>query len=165
MNKIVKKIHYVWLGGKPLPPNVKECIKSWRKYCPDYEIIQWNESNFDTDKYLWVKEAISCKKYAFAADVIRCLVLNKYGGLYLDTDVELKKKIDDFLCAGFVAGFLNNHFLSDVMKSVTEDGIDLNTGKPVLGFGINTGFIYSNANHPVVKELLNQVYGGVIHTS
>lgn len=160
MNKIIKKIHYVWLGGKPLPPNVKECIKSWRKYCPDYEIIQWDERNFDIDKYLWVKEALLNKKFAFAADVIRCLVLKKYGGLYLDTDVELKKNIDDFLCAGFVAGFLNNHFLSDVMKDVTEDGLYLKTGKSVQGFGINTGFIYSKPNHPVVNVLLEQVYGG-----
>lgn len=87
MKEIVKKIHYVWLGGKPLPPSVKYCIDSWRKKCPAYEIIQWDETNFAVDKYRWVREALQRKQYAFAADVIRCLVLQKYGGLYLDTDV------------------------------------------------------------------------------
>lgn len=77
---MIKKIHYVWLGGKPLPANVKSSIASWKACMPDWEIIQWDESNFDINKYRWVKEAISMKRYAFAADFIRLYVLNEIGG-------------------------------------------------------------------------------------
>lgn len=77
---MIKKLHYVWLGGKPLPKNVLSCISSWRKHMPDWEIIQWDESNFDIQKFRWVKEAISIKRYAFAADFIRLYVLNAAGG-------------------------------------------------------------------------------------
>lgn len=159
MKEIVKKIHYVWLGGKPLPPSVKYCIDSWRKKCPSYEIIQWDETNFAVDKYRWVREALSRKQYAFAADVIRCLVLQKYGGLYLDTDVELMKSIDDSINNDFVVSFLNNHFKTGVMAHVDENGIDKLSGKQISGFGINTGFIYSAPNHPVINRLLSDVYG------
>lgn len=78
---MIKKIHYVWFGGKPLPENVKSCINSWKRYLPDWEIIQWNESNFDTNHFRWVREALSVKKYAFAADFVRLYVLNKMGGI------------------------------------------------------------------------------------
>lgn len=77
---MIKKLHYVWLGGKPLPSAVKSCINSWKKNLPDWEIVQWNENNFDIDKYPWAKEALEDKKYAFAADFIRFCVLNTYGG-------------------------------------------------------------------------------------
>ena len=77
---MIKKLHYVWFGGKPIPPNVNDCIESWKRYLPDWEIIQWNESNFDVNKYQWVREAIAQKKYAFAADFVRLYVLNKFGG-------------------------------------------------------------------------------------
>lgn len=160
MKEIVKKIHYVWLGGKPLPPSVKYCISSWRKKCPSYEIIQWDETNFDVDMYCWVREALQRKQYAFAADVIRCLVLQKYGGLYLDTDVELMKCVDDTISNNFVVGFLNNHYKTDMMSHIDENGIDTRTGKQISGFGINTGFIYSAPNHPVINKLLSDVYGG-----
>lgn len=79
INSMIKKIHYVWLGGKPLPASVKSCIRSWKKYMPDWEIIQWNESNFDINRYRWVKEALEMKQYAFAADFIRLCVLDKWG--------------------------------------------------------------------------------------
>lgn len=68
---MIKKIHYVWLGGKPLPAAVKSSIKSWKKYCPDWDIVRWDETNFPIAKYKWVYEAIGVKKYAFAADFIR----------------------------------------------------------------------------------------------
>lgn len=77
---MIKKLHYVWFGGSSLPASVKKCIESWKKNCSDWEIIQWNESNFPIEDYRWVKEAISCGKYAFAADYVRLHVLNKFGG-------------------------------------------------------------------------------------
>ena len=92
---IPKKIHYCWFGGNPLPNDVKEYIASWRKYCPDYEIIEWNEQNFDISCNAYVKEAYDAKKWAFVADYARLKVLYEFGGIYMDTDVEVVKTFDD----------------------------------------------------------------------
>lgn len=100
---IPKKIHYCWFGGNPLPNDVKEYIASWRKYCPDYEIIEWNEQNFDISCNAYVKEAYDAKKWAFVADYARLKVLYEFGGIYMDTDVEVVKTFDDLLnCQAFM---------------------------------------------------------------
>ena len=99
---IPKKIHYIWLGGKELPKMVKKCMKSWKKYCPDYEIIRWDESNLNLDINRYCRQAYDSKKYAFASDVLRFEVLKNEGGIYLDVDVELIKPLDDLLdCKAF----------------------------------------------------------------
>ena len=100
--KIPKIIHYCWFGGNPLPDIVQKCIESWKKYCPDYEIIKWDESNFDVNCCDYAKEAYEAKKWAFVSDYCRFYVLNKQGGIYLDTDVELIKPIDNLLDCSFV---------------------------------------------------------------
>ena len=87
--KIPKIIHYCWFGGNPLPDAAKKCIETWKKYCPDYEIVEWNESNFDVNCCDYVKEAYEAKKWAFVSDVARLLIVYKLGGVYLDTDVEI----------------------------------------------------------------------------
>ncbi len=94
---IPKKIHYMWFGEKPLPDRLKRCIDSWYKVCPDYEIIQWNESNYDVHKNRFVSEAYDNKKYGFIPDYARLDVLYRIGGIYMDTDVELRKTLDDLL--------------------------------------------------------------------
>ena len=94
---IPKKIHYCWFGGNPLPEDVKEYIASWRKYCPDYEIIEWNESNFDINCCAYVKEAYEAKKWAFVTDYVRLYALYHHGGIYMDTDVEVVKSLNDLL--------------------------------------------------------------------
>ena len=86
---IPKVIHYVWVGGKPLPSFQQKCIASWRKHLPDYEIKEWNEQNFDINSNRYCKEAYEAKKYAFVSDYIRISVLCQYGGIYMDTDVEV----------------------------------------------------------------------------
>ncbi len=98
-----KYIHYCWFGGKPLPKLAKKCIKSWKKYLPDYEIIEWNESNVDLNECSFVKEAYENKKWAFVADYVRTKVLDKMGGIYFDTDMEITKDISHL--------FKNNTFL------------------------------------------------------
>ena len=80
---IPKIIHYIWLGGKPLPKIAEKCIKSWKKYCPDYEIKRWDESNIDLNKYSFAKDAYESKKYAFASDVFRTDILFSEGGVEL----------------------------------------------------------------------------------
>ena len=94
---IPKKIHYCWFGGKDLPDDVKKCIQSWKKYCPDYEIVQWDESNYDLTKNDYVKYTYENKKYAFLTDYVRLDIIYNEGGIYLDTDVELIKPLDDLL--------------------------------------------------------------------
>lgn len=95
---IPKIIHYCWFGGNPKPKLAKKCIKSWEKYCPDYQIIEWNESNFDISSApLYVRQAYEARKWAFVTDYVRLKVVYENGGIYLDTDVEIIKPIDDLL--------------------------------------------------------------------
>ena len=102
---IPKIIHYCWFGGNELPESAKMCIESWKKYCPDYEIIEWNETNCDLDCCAYVREAYHAKKWAFITDVIRLHVLVEYGGIYMDTDVEVLKSLDNILPYEAVSGF------------------------------------------------------------
>lgn len=90
---IPKKIHYIWIGNNEKPKKIIECIASWKKFMPDYEIIEWNEKNFNINECEYAKEAYHNKKWAFVSDYIRFKVLYENGGIYLDTDVELLKKI------------------------------------------------------------------------
>ena len=94
---IPKRIHYIWFGGNPLTPLAKKCIASWRRFCPDYDIVRWDESNFDDGGNRYFQEALAAKKWAFASDYVRLCALIRDGGIYMDTDVELIKPIDDAL--------------------------------------------------------------------
>lgn len=102
--EIPKKIHYCWFGGKPLDELGQKCLNSWKKYFPDYEIIEWNESNFDINSCQYVKEAYQGKKWAFVSDYVRFKILYKHGGVYFDTDVEVVKSFDDILDKGNFMG-------------------------------------------------------------
>lgn len=101
---IPKVIHYCWFGGNPLSELAVKCIESWRKYCPDYEIKEWNESNYDVYKIPYIAQAYQAKKYAFVSDYARFDILYQYGGVYFDTDVEVIKPIDALLQKGPFAG-------------------------------------------------------------
>lgn len=103
-NQIPKVIHYCWFGGNSLPELAKKCIASWRKYLPDYEIKEWNESNFDVYQAPYIAEAYKLKKYAHVSDYARFWILYNYGGIYFDTDVEVIRPIDDILERGSYVG-------------------------------------------------------------
>lgn len=107
--RIPRVIHYCWFGGNPLTELAEKCIESWKKYCPDYEIIEWNESNFDINCCDYVREAYEAKKWAFVSDVARLFVLVNYGGIYMDTDVEVVKPLDDILKYEAVSGFQSDN--------------------------------------------------------
>ena len=94
---IPKKIHYCWFGRSKKPKLAEKCIESWKKYCPDYELIEWNEDNIDLNESTYIKYCYDNKKWAYLSDYIRLSVVEKYGGIYFDTDVELVKSIDDML--------------------------------------------------------------------
>ena len=109
---IPKKIHYCWFGGNPLPELATKCIDSWKKFCPDYEIIEWNESNFDINCCDYVREAYQAKKWAFVSDYARFKILYENGGLYFDTDVEMIKSFDDIILKGGFMGRESNRNMS-----------------------------------------------------
>lgn len=94
---IPKIIHYCWLSGDMYPDKIKKCINSWKKIMPDYEIMIWDLSRFDINSIVWTKQAYEKKKYAFASDYIRFYALYNYGGIYLDSDVEILRSFNDFL--------------------------------------------------------------------
>ena len=103
---IPKIIHYCWFGGKPKPPLAEKCIKSWKKFCPDYEIREWNEGNFDVSTApLYVRQAYEAGRWAFVTDYVRLRALTELGGVYMDTDVEVVKPLDPYLKHRAFAGF------------------------------------------------------------
>lgn len=118
-----KVIHYCWFGGTEKSDLIKTCINSWKKYCPDYEIKEWNENNFDVNCCRYVKEAYDAKKWAFVSDYCRFYVLYHEGGVYLDTDVELKRSLND-LPASFVGFETPDSLNSGLIRGASaEDSI------------------------------------------
>ena len=104
-NPIPKIIHYCWFGGKPLSALGDKCLASWEKYLPGYQIIRWDEGNFDVNSVTYTKESFQLKKYAFVSDYVRYKVLYDFGGIYMDTDVEVLKNLDQFLENEAFTGF------------------------------------------------------------
>lgn len=111
MNQLgTKTIHYCWFGRGEKPALVLKCIESWKKYLPDFTIVEWNEDSFDVSCVSYVKQAYESKKYAFVSDYVRFWVLYNYGGLYLDTDVEIIKPFGDLLLDEAFAGLETEDF-------------------------------------------------------
>ncbi len=108
---IPKIIHYCWFGRGEMPELAQKCMASWHKYMPDYEYKLWNEDNFDVNSVPYTKEAYEAKKYAFVSDYVRLLALEKEGGIYLDTDVEVFKAFDDLLEYKAFAGFEGSKYI------------------------------------------------------
>ena len=151
---IPKIIHYCWFGGNEIPDHDKKCIDSWRKYCPDYEILEWNEDNYDVNQIPYIKEAYEAKKWAFVSDYIRIDVVYRYGGIYMDTDVEVIRSLDELLeymayvgleaesnCIGFGLGFgaeKGNRILKELcdyyrtLRFIKEDGTFDLTPNPII---------------------------------
>ncbi len=120
---IPKIIHYCWFGRGKKNELFYKCFESWKRYCPDFEIIEWNEDNYQIDKNKYVKEAYEEKKWAFVTDYVRLDVIYNYGGIYLDTDVELVNSLDKLLDLPAYLG-------------VDSHDLKINTG---LGFGAEKG--------------------------
>lgn len=143
---IPKVIHYCWFGGNPLPKDALACIASWKKFFPDYEIKEWNESNFDVNCCPYVKGAYEAKKYAFVSDYARFWVLYNEGGLYFDTDVEVIKNMDHIVDAGNFMG---------IEKSLATK--DPSSGELM---GVNAGLgMGCEAKSPFLREMLDLYEG------
>lgn len=102
--QIPKVIHYMWLGGKEIPDSLKKCIESWQKFCPDYKIKKWDERNYNIEKNIYMKNAYETGNYGFVPDYARLDILHEQGGIYMDTDIELIKPLDDLLCQDSFCG-------------------------------------------------------------
>lgn len=102
---IPKIIHYCWMSGEPFPELIQECIDTWKKFLPDYKIIEWNKNNFDVNVFTFTKEAFEAKKYAFVSDYVRLYALYNYGGIYLDSDIKVLKSFNDLLNNKAFSGF------------------------------------------------------------
>ncbi|QOR65486.1 glycosyl transferase [Cytobacillus suaedae] len=111
-NSIPKTIHYCWFGGKEKPDLVKGCMESWKEKLPDYQIVEWNETNFDINVNSYVKEAYNSGKYAFVSDYVRVHALYHFGGIYLDTDVEVFKSFNDLLHHPSFWGFEQENYIA-----------------------------------------------------
>lgn len=108
---IPKKIHYCWFGRGEMPDLAIKCINSWKDYLPDYELVLWNEDNFNVNTYQYTKQAYEAKKYAFVSDVVRLYALVNIGGVYMDTDVEVLNSLDSFLHHDAFSGFENEQMI------------------------------------------------------
>ena len=105
--KIPQIIHFCWFGRNKKNKLIRKCLSSWEQFLPEYEIVEWNEDNFDISSNSFVKNAYASKKWAFVSDYVRLFALKKYGGVYLDTDVEVFKSLNPFLGHHFFSGFEN----------------------------------------------------------
>lgn len=130
---IPKIIHYCWFGKKEKPKLINKCIESWQKVLVDYEIIEWNEDNFDISVNEFIKEAYECGKFAFVSDYVRVHALYYYGGIYMDTDVEVFKSFNDFLHHDSFWGFELNDYIA-------------------------TSTIGTKKHHPFIKKFLNEYH-------
>ena len=133
-----KYIHYCWFGGKPLPKLAKKCIKSWEKYLPDYEIMEWNENNVDLNECPFVKEAYENKKWAFVADYARTKAIYEMGGIYFDTDMLITKDVS-FL--------LENETFLGVEDSMMVNAAVWGSSKPKTDFAKKMLDFYKSQDH------------------
>ena len=157
---MIKKIHYCWFGKKPLPEKTEKYIESWKKYCPDFEIKLWNEDNFDVNSCEFAKKASQEKKWAFVSDFARAVILYNEGGLFVDTDVELIKGLEDLMDKSFMgfeiedtvnpglimyANEIHLHFFEKVIERYKE-----------LDFSVEN---MSNITSPIIYSKILEDYG------
>ena len=148
---IPKVIHYCWFGKGEMPKLAKKCIKSWKKYCPDYEIICHNEDNFDCFQNRYMSEAYQAKKWAFVSDYARLKIIYDNGGIYLDTDVEIIKPIDDLL--------RNKGFMGFDEKGIVATGLGFGAekGNEIIGEFLKDYNNYIKEN-PGLKDMLDKSF-------
>ena len=122
---IPKVIHYCWFGGKPLPLSAQKCVRSWEKYCSDYQFMLWNEENFPVNCNVYCAQMFAEKRWAFLSDYARLKIIYEHGGIYLDTDVQLLKPLDDLLGMPFLG-------METTRQVATGLGFGAPAGQPFL---------------------------------
>lgn len=166
--EIPKIIHYFWVGGNPIPDNLKQYIDTWKEHCPDYEIIQWNENNYDFSKNSYMKEAYEAKQWAFAPDYARLDVIYNEGGIYFDTDVELLRSPDPLRYCKAFFGFTDSVHIGigigfgaiprmDIIKDMRDYYEDKSFYNSDGTININPSVFYQN---PIFKR-----YGFIVNNN
>lgn len=155
---IPKIIHYCWLSNEPIPTNLLKCMDSWRKYCPEYEIIKWDTNRFDVHSVPLVEQAFTERKWAYAADYIRLYALSTMGGIYLDSDVMLYGDINSLLDSDFVSGVEYHPKNKDKENNIghlDNDGNRIKNRIKIYGIGIQAAVLASVPNHPLLKRAMS----------
>ncbi|MCU7613932.1 glycosyltransferase [Chryseobacterium sp. GMJ5] len=153
---IPKKIHYCWFGRQPKNELAQHCIASWKRIHPDFEIIEWNEDNAPLEDNNYVKEAFEQKKWAFVSDYVRSKVMLEHGGIYMDTDMELKMPLDEFLDEKAVCGFevkgvpYSAFWMAEPHHQLSKDFVSYYEQQP--------GFV-ERINTDIFSEMLEKEYG------
>ena len=164
---IPKKIHYCWFGNSDIPKELRKCINSWKKMMPDYEIIKWNENNYDINKCLYIKQAYESKKWAFVSDFVRLDVCYEHGGIYLDTDVEVLRSFNELLELKGFCGFeqgkdKKDNWVNTGLVLGMEKGLPI--GKVLRDEYYNMSFIANNGKQnlvpcPIIQTNTLENYG------
>lgn len=159
---IPKKIHYCWFGQNEKPETVQKMLNTWRQKLPEYEIIEWNEENFDVSSNIYTEQAYEAKKYAFVTDYVRLYAVYNYGGIYMDTDVEVIKELDDFLIhdaftgcenerncvTGLMGGIAGHRWYEDLLSNYQDRSFYKHDGS----FDLTT-------NTKTITEITTNIYG------
>lgn len=154
-----KIIHYCWFGEGEKPKLTQKCIETWKKFLPDYKIIEWNEKNFDVGCCRFVKEAYEARNFAFVSDYARAKALYENGGIYFDTDVEVLKSFDRFLSDEFFVGFEEKAFVGTCVMGAQKDAPIL---KEYMSHYENAAYLnedgtkYSDTNVLLLTRLLEE---------
>ena len=157
---IPKIIHYCWFGGAEKSPLILKCIETWRKKMPDYQLIEWNEQNFDLQSVPFVREAYEARKWAFVADYVRLYAMYHHGGVYMDTDVKVMKPYDEFLQYSFFT-CQEAHPDMAVEGAVNPDGTHNHAIKYVKDIGLCSAVMGAEQGLPFLKDCLD--YYNSIH--
>lgn len=166
-DRVPRVIHYVWVGGAKKPDSVEKYIKTWKKYCPDYEIIEWNEKNYNINENRYAREAYDAKKWAFVTDYIRLDVLDRFGGIYMDSDVEVVKNLDAFLSqkafSSFEAGDPSQVYLPTGMMASERNGKWVKYLKSYYSsdrsFFLEDGRVDTTTNTSIITRMTIERYG------
>ncbi len=153
ITEIPKVIHLCWFSGDSYPPEIKKCLRSWKRIIPDYKIKVWTKEMALGIGFDFVKEAISAKKWAFAADVVRLYAIYTEGGIYMDSDILLLKRFDEFMKKDMVFFQECHNDPSFVLDS--EGNAILTSDAPIDGFGVQAAFFMGKPGSLLVKSLLD----------
>ena len=155
---IPKKIHYCWFGPNEMPKDQREYIEGWKRLMPDYEFKCWTEKEFDIDSTPFTKEAYEAGKFAYVADYIRVFALYTEGGIYMDTDIELRTRFDRFLQYGMFTSYEcapSRKDMPKVRSMLTSDGKRVKPGEctRIPGIGLFSALIGTEKGHPYIKDV------------
>lgn len=155
---IPKIIHYCWFGGKKLPDELQEYVNEWKSIYPDFQIMKWDEETFDINSTIFTREAYSVQKYAFVADYVRMWAMYQYGGLYMDTDIKVLKRIDAYMHYRFFTAMEyheDNVRLLNIKEKLTSDGFKKNPSDIIRDICIESSIFAAEKQHPFIGDCLN----------